>query len=186
MIVSILQSGCIGGGGQPISLDCDIVEKRMEGLYSIDHHAVVRRSLGNPDVKKVYSALLGSPGSATSHRMLHTHYTSKVSGRIWEKSEISEDKGDVLVLYGTQGGRTAVRAHEFTRIGRKMHIPVRCIPMETYNPVRDNTHKHTQVCLHIARSYRHPFDVFSHVRWAVHAMRMICRKTYEMRTLLRF
>lgn len=76
--------GCIGGGGQPyagsnsIPLDEEILEKRAQALYGIDRKNTIRRSHENPDIQRLYKEYLGRPLSATSHKLLHTHYKAKL------------------------------------------------------------------------------------------------------------
>lgn len=74
--------GCVNGGGQPIvNADvlekCDVRELRAKTLYSIDKHCAQRQSHENEEVLKVYSELLGKPGSHLAHELLHTHYQAK-------------------------------------------------------------------------------------------------------------
>lgn len=59
--------GCIGGGGQPIPTDIDIVKKRIEGLYNIDSMKKIRASYQNPDIKSFLS----------DKKLLHTHYVKR-------------------------------------------------------------------------------------------------------------
>ncbi len=74
--------GCIGGGGQPISTDPDIREKRMRGIYNIDRHKVLRKSHENPAIVKLYESYLGKPNSHKAHELLHTHYEAKAITRV--------------------------------------------------------------------------------------------------------
>lgn len=69
--------GCIGGGGQPYSLDKDILEKRMKGIYTIDELSVIRKSHENPSIKRLYEDFLGEPNSHLAHELLHTTYTDR-------------------------------------------------------------------------------------------------------------
>ncbi|MGE5591772.1 MAG: NADH-dependent [FeFe] hydrogenase, group A6 [Bacillota bacterium] len=69
--------GCIGGGGQPISRDPDILRKRMDAVYDLDERAVIRKSHENPAVQELYREFLGKPLSHRSHELLHTHYTAR-------------------------------------------------------------------------------------------------------------
>ena len=69
--------GCINGGGQPISLDMEMVKKRMEGLYQIDQNEQLRTSHQNPDIQKIYKEYLGEPLGEKSHHLLHTHYQKR-------------------------------------------------------------------------------------------------------------
>lgn len=66
--------GCIGGGGQPISCDETRIEKRMNGIYTIDKERKIRRSHENPAIKKLYDDYLGKPLSERAHKLLHTHF----------------------------------------------------------------------------------------------------------------
>jgi len=69
--------GCIGGGGQPYSLDKDVLKKRMEGIYSIDERSVIRKSHENPSIKKLYEEFLERPLGHLSHKLLHTTYSDR-------------------------------------------------------------------------------------------------------------
>jgi NADP-reducing hydrogenase subunit HndD len=69
--------GCIGGGGQPISRDAQVNEKRIRGLYREDESLPLRKSHDNPAVWELYNNFLGEPLSEKSHRLLHTHYHSR-------------------------------------------------------------------------------------------------------------
>lgn len=66
--------GCIGGGGQPISKDPNIIEKRMKGIYATDLSRTLRKSHENPAIKKLYADYLGEPNGPLAHKLLHTHY----------------------------------------------------------------------------------------------------------------
>lgn len=69
--------GCIGGGGQPKSLDPDILKKRASAIYSIDELSTLRRSHENPDIQKLYEEFLEKPNSHIAHELLHTYYTDR-------------------------------------------------------------------------------------------------------------
>lgn len=43
--------GCIGGGGQPKTKGPDVLQRRMQAVYSIDNHMKLRKSHENPEVK---------------------------------------------------------------------------------------------------------------------------------------
>lgn len=66
--------GCIGGGGQPISKDEQVIEKRIKGIYAIDDQRTIRKSHENPAIKKLYETYLGEPNGVKAHELLHTHY----------------------------------------------------------------------------------------------------------------
>jgi iron-only hydrogenase group A len=69
--------GCIGGGGQPIYRDPDVLRKRTEAIYSADRGSKIRKSHENPVVMKIYADYLGAPGSEKAERLLHTSYTKR-------------------------------------------------------------------------------------------------------------
>lgn len=74
--------GCLGGGGEPKSMDPQVLEKRMQAVYRIDRHAPQRRSDENPDVQALYAAELGAPNSARARALLHTSYAARHSRRL--------------------------------------------------------------------------------------------------------
>ena len=71
--------GCINGGGQPyIHGNTDILKKRMAAIYEEDMGKTIRKSHENPYIVKIYEEFLGKPGSEVAHKLLHTHYTTRV------------------------------------------------------------------------------------------------------------
>lgn len=74
--------GCLGGGGEPQSLDPQVLEKRMHAIYALDQQAPRRRSHENPDVQALYATELGAPNSPQAHALLHTHYAARHSPRL--------------------------------------------------------------------------------------------------------
>lgn len=74
--------GCLGGGGEPKSMDPDVLKKRAGAVYRIDRNAPRRRSHQNEDVMKLYADDLGSPNSAEAHALLHTQYAPRRSKRL--------------------------------------------------------------------------------------------------------
>jgi iron-only hydrogenase group A len=74
--------GCLGGGGEPKSMDPQVLEKRMQGIYRIDKNVPRRRSYENRDVQKLYATELKEPNSAEAHVLLHTHYAARNSKRL--------------------------------------------------------------------------------------------------------
>jgi len=74
--------GCLGGGGEPKSMDPLILEKRMQAIYNIDQNAPRRRSYENQDIQKLYATELDQPNSAKAHKLLHTHYAARNSKRL--------------------------------------------------------------------------------------------------------
>lgn len=69
--------GCMGGGGQPISCDDNVLEKRQQAIYKIDKNKKLRKSHENPYIKKLYDEYLESPGSEIAHKLLHTKYKAR-------------------------------------------------------------------------------------------------------------
>jgi len=74
--------GCLGGGGEPKSMDPLVLEKRMQAIYAMDKHAPRRRSYENQDVQKLYTTELKEPNSAEAHALLHTSYAARNSRRL--------------------------------------------------------------------------------------------------------
>eukprot|EP00485_Elphidium_margaritaceum_P024267 CAMPEP_0202712786 /NCGR_PEP_ID=MMETSP1385-20130828/45635_1 /ASSEMBLY_ACC=CAM_ASM_000861 /TAXON_ID=933848 /ORGANISM="Elphidium margaritaceum" /LENGTH=500 /DNA_ID=CAMNT_0049372939 /DNA_START=572 /DNA_END=2074 /DNA_ORIENTATION=+ len=78
------KGGCIGGGGQPKSLDPDVLMKRIRSIYTIDEQLALRKSHENEEVKQLYADFLGEPNGHKAHELLHTHYSDRshtVTGR---------------------------------------------------------------------------------------------------------
>ena len=74
--------GCLGGGGEPKSMDPLVLEKRMQAIYDLDKHAPRRRSYENQDVQKLYATELKQPNSERAHALLHTSYAARNSMRL--------------------------------------------------------------------------------------------------------
>ena len=74
--------GCLGGGGEPKSMDPHVLEKRMQAIYAIDKNVPRRRSYENPDVQKLYTTELKQPNSPQAHALLHTSYAARNSRRL--------------------------------------------------------------------------------------------------------
>ena len=74
--------GCLGGGGEPKSMDPLVLEKRMQAIYAIDKNAPRRRSYENQDVQRLYATELNEPNSVAAHKLLHTSYAPRNSRRL--------------------------------------------------------------------------------------------------------
>lgn len=74
--------GCLGGGGEPKSMDADILAKRMRAIYEIDQQSPRRRSCDNQAVQDLYATELQEPNSAAAHALLHTSYAARKSKRL--------------------------------------------------------------------------------------------------------
>lgn len=73
------KGGCVGGGGQPKAIKKqEVLEKRAQGLNSIDDKSEIRRSHDNPSVKAIYDKYLDYPMSRKAHELLHTKYFPKI------------------------------------------------------------------------------------------------------------
>lgn len=66
--------GCLGGGGQPLSHNPDIKQRRAEAIYREDAGKPIRKSHENPEIKEIYKDFLGEPNSEKAHHLLHTGY----------------------------------------------------------------------------------------------------------------
>jgi len=71
--------GCVGGGGQPYGVTDEIRTQRARGLYTEDAGLAIRKSHENPFVKTLYNDFLDKPLSEKAHKMLHTHYTARMT-----------------------------------------------------------------------------------------------------------
>lgn len=74
--------GCVGGGGQPLSVvskQQEIAEKRINALYQEDKNLKVRLCHKNPDIIDIYKSYLDHPGSNKSRELLHTKYIDRSS-----------------------------------------------------------------------------------------------------------
>lgn len=74
--------GCLGGGGEPKSMDPNVLEKRMQAIYGIDKNVPRRRSYENQDIKKLYATELKEPNSVQAQALLHTSYAARNSKRL--------------------------------------------------------------------------------------------------------
>lgn len=73
--------GCLGGGGEPKSLEPDVLQQRMQAIYAIDRRAPRRSSHENDSVRRLYATELGAPNSAAAHALLHTGFAARNSPR---------------------------------------------------------------------------------------------------------
>jgi NADH-quinone oxidoreductase subunit G/NADP-reducing hydrogenase subunit HndD len=69
--------GCIGGGGQPIPVDRNIRQERINAIYKADQQMELRKSHENPAILELYDRYLKKPLGHRSHELLHTHYTKR-------------------------------------------------------------------------------------------------------------
>lgn len=67
--------GCVGGGGQPISVeDEELYGVRGERLYDLDQKNPLRFSHENPVIQALYREYLGEPLGEKAHHLLHTDH----------------------------------------------------------------------------------------------------------------
>ena len=94
--------GCINGGGQPVSRDPEMREKRTKGLYDNDKMLQLHKSQENPYITQLYEDVLTEPGSHTAHEMLHTRYAPK---RRIQNTDVkimgNEGKLPITLCFGT-------------------------------------------------------------------------------------
>lgn len=74
--------GCLGGGGEPKSMDPLILQKRMQAIYEIDKDSPRRRSYENKDIQKLYATELKQANSDQARKLLHTSYAARNSIRL--------------------------------------------------------------------------------------------------------
>jgi len=97
--------GCVAGGGQPVSYDSSIIEKRRAALKNAGKITPIHAPEDNPYVQKIIEKMLGGKvGGHESHELLHTTYQSRK--RIDFNSLSLTDTGhdapvDVSVCVGT-------------------------------------------------------------------------------------
>jgi iron-only hydrogenase group A len=75
--VMACESGCVGGGGQPIHLQYDNIKARSRAVYDLDEKEAVRFSHQNVSLHNLYESLLQHPGSEVSKNLLHTTYQER-------------------------------------------------------------------------------------------------------------
>jgi len=73
--------GCLGGGGEPKSLDPRVLHKRSRAMYALDESAPRRRSYENEGVRRLYAMDFMEPNSAAAREALHTSYAARGSKR---------------------------------------------------------------------------------------------------------
>ncbi|KAL0212468.1 hypothetical protein RCL1_006094 [Eukaryota sp. TZLM3-RCL] len=107
--------GCIMGGGQPQSLEPEILKNRTQTTYNMDKKKSIRKSHENPSIKKLYDDFLEHPLSHTAHELLHTHYHDRSAKVINVNGEpVVDDSNDVVdadtvnafIVYATQTGNS--------------------------------------------------------------------------------
>jgi NADH-quinone oxidoreductase subunit G len=128
-------SGCIGGGGQPRSVDPEIMNKRMNAIYDTDEKMTLRKSHENKAIQFLYEDFLEKPLGHKSHELLHTHYFDR---RVKAEDDSSTVKsgaaGGSLILYGSQGGNAAKVARTLEELlDAQTKAGADCLPMDQFD-----------------------------------------------------
>ncbi|GIQ86057.1 flavodoxin, partial [Kipferlia bialata] len=135
--------GCIGGGGQPRSMDTDIIAKRMDAIYSIDSHSAVRRSHENPEIQALYANFLGTPNGHLAHELLHTHFEDRSALVTRPKDEDEDEEAEVCggagprvgIVYATQTGNTKDLASQLAAdLNEKNRLGVKAKSIDKLDP----------------------------------------------------
>jgi NADP-reducing hydrogenase subunit HndD len=68
--------GCLGGGGEPKSMDPDVLQKRMQAVYAIDRERYASALLRESEVQALYAETSSElePNSPAAEALLHTAY----------------------------------------------------------------------------------------------------------------
>jgi iron only hydrogenase large subunit-like protein len=72
--------GCVGGGGQLMPSNREIIKKRSKSLYSIDQQKEIKTAHNNPAVKKIYSEFF--TGEEIRKKILHTCFSPRGKTKI--------------------------------------------------------------------------------------------------------
>ena len=67
----VCAGGCIGGGGQPIPVSCELVKSRSGILYDLDDKSNQKKAHENHSVQDVYREYLKQPGAEKAKEILH-------------------------------------------------------------------------------------------------------------------
>lgn len=85
--------GCLGGGGQPIPTNKEILQKRLAGLYAIDSSRPIRRAHENKAMMTYYE---WAKKNKLSHKVLHTKFSVKKASILSVKKNGSNSLLDFL------------------------------------------------------------------------------------------
>lgn len=96
--------GCVGGAGQPVSVERDVRRKRTKGLFDGDKLLPMHKSQDNPFITKCYEEVIGDINGETAHHLLHTDYKNRkriTGGEIELLNAEGAEKTKVKVCVGT-------------------------------------------------------------------------------------
>ena len=74
--------GCLGGGGEPKSMDPLVLDKRMRAIYELDKQAVRHSAHENRAVQTWYATGMQEPNAVQARVLLHTSYAARNSRRL--------------------------------------------------------------------------------------------------------
>lgn len=69
--------GCVGGAGQPVSVDWAVRRARTNGLYRADKMLQLHKAQDNHLLTETYKKHLGEIGGHEAHELLHTEYKNR-------------------------------------------------------------------------------------------------------------
>jgi iron-only hydrogenase group A len=84
--------GCVGGGGQSMPSNKEVIKSRGESLYVIDEQKEIKSAHQNPTVKKIYTEFFSN--LETRKKILHTHFAPRKKTKI-EKLKNSRESKDI-------------------------------------------------------------------------------------------
>lgn len=69
--------GCVGGGGQPLTMTREKRAERIKAIYTEADSCLRRKSHENKEISNLYAEYLGEPLGEKAHHLLHTVYSPK-------------------------------------------------------------------------------------------------------------
>jgi len=72
--------GCVGGGGQSLPSNQEIIKKRSQSLYFIDEQKEIKAAHNNPAVKKIYAEFFTN--EEIRKKILHTNFSPRGKTKI--------------------------------------------------------------------------------------------------------
>jgi len=82
--------GCVGGGGQSMPTNKEVIKRRGESLYVIDEQKEIKSAHQNPAVKKIYAEFFSN--LKIRKKILHTHFDPRKKTKIEELRNSRECK----------------------------------------------------------------------------------------------
>ena len=69
--------GCIGGAGQPMPVDDEVLQKRREAILEYQKGHKYHAAYQNPEIKQLYDEYLGEPLKGKARELLHADYKDR-------------------------------------------------------------------------------------------------------------